>query len=80
MGAFSVTIHGAKKHVEKFAAEHDEYNKIMVQILADRLVEAFAECLHEQVRKKYWGYGKDENLTNEELIREGYKGIRPAPG
>jgi 5-methyltetrahydrofolate--homocysteine methyltransferase len=79
-GAFAVTIHGAKKWVEKFAAENDEYNKIMVQILADRFVEAFAECLHEKVRKEYWGYAKDENLTNEELIKEGYKGIRPAPG
>jgi len=80
MGAFAVTIHGAKKWVEKFAAENDEYNKIMVQILADRFVEAFAECLHEKVRKEYWGYGKDEDLTNEQLIKEEYKGIRPAPG
>lgn len=80
MGAFAVTIHGAKKHVERFAAEHDEYNKIMVQILADRFVEAFAECLHEKVRKEYWGYDKDEQLSNEQLIREEYKGIRPAPG
>ena len=80
MGAFAVTIHGASDRVKKFAAEHDEYNKIMVQILADRFVEAFAECLHEKVRKEYWGYAKDENLTNEQLIREEYKGIRPAPG
>lgn len=80
MGAFAVTIHGAKQHVERFAAEHDEYNKIMVQILADRFVEAFAEYLHECTRKEYWGYAKDEKLTNEELIREKYKGIRPAPG
>lgn len=80
MGAFAVTIHGAKKHVEKFAAEQDEYNKIMVQILADRFVEAFAECLHEQTRREYWGYAKDEALSSEELIREEYKGIRPAPG
>ncbi len=80
MGSFAVTIHGAKKHIDKFAGEFDEYNKIMVQILADRFVEAFAECLHEKVRKEYWGYAKDENLTNEELIREGYNGIRPAPG
>ena len=80
MGAFSVSVFGAKKHVDKFAAEHDEYNKIMVQILADRLVEAFAECLHEKVRKEYWGYNKNENLTNEQLIKEQYKGIRPAPG
>ncbi len=79
-GAFAVTIHGAKKHVEKFAAEHDEYNKIMVQILADRFVEAFAECLHEKVRKEYWGYAKDENFSGNELIKEAYKGIRPAPG
>ena len=80
MGAFAVTVHGAKKQVEKFAAEHDEYNKIMVQILADRFVEAFAECLHEKTRKEYWGYAADEKLSNEELIKEEYKGIRPAPG
>lgn len=80
MGAFAVTIHGAKKWIDKFISEHDEYNKILVQILADRFVEAFAECLHEQVRKEHWGYAKDETLTNEELIKEQYKGIRPAPG
>jgi len=80
IGAFAVSIFGARKHVDKFAAEHDEYNKIMVQILADRLVEAFAECLHEKTRKEFWGYAKDENLSNEELIKENYKGIRPAPG
>lgn len=80
MGAFAVTIHGAKKHIDRFAADHDEYNKILVQILADRFVEAFAECLHEKVRKEYWGYDKKEKLTNEELIKEKYKGIRPAPG
>ncbi|MBM3416830.1 MAG: methionine synthase [Bacteroidetes bacterium] len=80
MGAFAVTIHGAKKHIGKFAGEHDDYNKILVQVLADRFVEAFAECLHEKVRKEYWGYAKDENLTNEQLIKEEYKGIRPAPG
>ncbi|HEV7333455.1 MAG TPA: methionine synthase [Flavisolibacter sp.] len=80
MGAFAVTIHGAREHIDRFAAEHDEYNKIMVQILADRFVEAFAECLHEKVRKEHWGYAKDENLSNEDLIKEQYKGIRPAPG
>ena len=64
----------------KFAAEQDEYNKIMVQILADRFVEAFAECLHQKVRKEFWGYAKNESLTSEQLIKEGYKGIRPAPG
>ncbi len=80
MGAFAVSVFGAKKHVEKFVAEHDEYNKIMVQILADRFVEAFAECLHEKTRKEYWGYSKNETLTSEQLIKEKYKGIRPAPG
>jgi 5-methyltetrahydrofolate--homocysteine methyltransferase len=80
MGAFAVTIQGARQHIDRFAAENDEYNKIMVQILADRFVEAFAECLHEAVRKEYWGNAKDENLSNAELIREGYQGIRPAPG
>jgi 5-methyltetrahydrofolate--homocysteine methyltransferase len=80
IGAFSVSVFGASKWVKKFADEHDEYNKIMVQILADRLVEAFAECLHEKTRKEYWGYAKDEDLGNEELIKENYKGIRPAPG
>ncbi len=80
IGSFAVSVFGAKKYVEKFANEHDEYNKIMVQVLADRFVEAFAECLHEKVRKEYWGYAKDENLSDEQLIKEEYKGIRPAPG
>jgi 5-methyltetrahydrofolate--homocysteine methyltransferase len=80
MGAFAVTIQGAQPWIKKFADEHDEYNKIMVQILADRFVEAFAECLHEQVRKNYWGYEKNESLSNEQLIKEEYHGIRPAPG
>jgi 5-methyltetrahydrofolate--homocysteine methyltransferase len=80
MGAFAVTIHGAKKHIDRFNADHDDYNKILVQVLADRFVEAFAECLHEQTRKEYWGYEKNEKLTNEQMIREEYKGIRPAPG
>ncbi|MFL5787952.1 MAG: methionine synthase [Flavisolibacter sp.] len=80
IGAFAVTIHGAREHIDKFAKENDEYNKILVQILSDRFVEAFAECLHQQVRKIYWGYEKEESLTNDQLIREEYKGIRPAPG
>lgn len=80
MGSFAVTIHGAKKHIDRFAKEQDEYNKILVQVLADRFVEAFAEYLHEQVRKEYWGYERNESLTNEQLIHEEYKGIRPAPG
>jgi 5-methyltetrahydrofolate--homocysteine methyltransferase len=80
MGAFAVSIHGAREHIDRFASQHDEYNKILVQILADRFVEAFAECLHEQVRREYWGYEKNESLTSEQLIKEQYKGIRPAPG
>ncbi|HEX2606455.1 MAG TPA: vitamin B12 dependent-methionine synthase activation domain-containing protein, partial [Flavisolibacter sp.] len=80
MGAFAVTIHGARQHIDRYIAENDEYNKILVQILADRFVEAFAECLHHQVRTEHWGYDKDETLSNEELIKEQYKGIRPAPG
>lgn len=80
MGAFAVTIKGAKEHIDRFAADHDEYNKILVQVLADRFVEAFAECLHEKTRKEFWGYAKEENLSNRQLIKEEYKGIRPAPG
>lgn len=80
MGAFAVTIHGARKHIDQFAADNDDYNKILVQILADRFVEAFAECLHEEVRKEHWGYEKSEVLTNEQMIREEYNGVRPAPG
>jgi 5-methyltetrahydrofolate--homocysteine methyltransferase len=80
MGAFAVTISGVRQHIEKFAKDNDDYNKIMVQILADRMVEAFAECLHQKVRKEYWGYDKSETLSNEELIHEKYNGIRPAPG
>ncbi len=80
MGAFAVSIAGADKYIKKFAEENDDYNKILVQILGDRMVEAFAECMHQQVRKVHWGYDKDETLSNEELIREKYRGIRPAPG
>jgi 5-methyltetrahydrofolate--homocysteine methyltransferase len=80
MGAFAVTIHGAQQWIKKFADEHDEYNKILVQILADRFVEAFAECLHQKARKEYWGYETGETLSNEQLIKEEYNGIRPAPG
>ncbi|HEY6503190.1 MAG TPA: methionine synthase [Chitinophagaceae bacterium] len=80
IGAFSVTIQGIESHIKKFEAAHDDYNKITLQALADRLAEAFAELLHEKVRKEYWGYVKDENLSNEDLIKEQYVGIRPAPG
>lgn len=80
LGAFSVTITGLEEQIKKFEAQHDDYNKIMLQALADRLAEAFAEYLHEKVRKAYWGYQPAETLTNEELIEEKYLGIRPAPG
>jgi 5-methyltetrahydrofolate--homocysteine methyltransferase len=80
IGAFAVTIQGLEKWISKFEADHDDYNKIMLQALADRLAEAFAEYLHEKVRKQYWGYQKEETLSNEQLIREEYVGIRPAPG
>lgn len=80
IGAFSVTIHGIDAPIKKFEAAHDDYNKIMLQALADRLAEAFAEYLHAQVRTKWWGYVKEEKLSNEELIKEKYVGIRPAPG
>lgn len=80
IGAFSVTIKGIEIHIKNFEAALDDYNKIMLQALADRLAEAFAECLHEKVRKEYWAYVKDESLSNEQLIKEEYIGIRPAPG
>jgi 5-methyltetrahydrofolate--homocysteine methyltransferase len=80
LGAFSVTIKGIEPHIKKFEAAHDDYNKIMLQALADRLAEAFAEWLHQKIRLHEWGYEKEELLTNEQLIREQYNGIRPAPG
>jgi 5-methyltetrahydrofolate--homocysteine methyltransferase len=80
MGAFSVTIEGIEKHIKRFEDNLDDYNKIILQALADRLAEAFAELLHQKTRIEYWGYAKEEQLSNEELIKEGYQGIRPAPG
>jgi 5-methyltetrahydrofolate--homocysteine methyltransferase len=80
MGAFAVTIQGIEPHLKKFVENLDDYNKIMLQVLADRLAEAFAERLHERVRKEFWGYANEEHLNNEELIKESYSGIRPAPG
>ena len=81
IGAFAVTTGiGIEKHVKRFEAEHDDYNAIMLKALADRLAEAFAECMHQRVRKEFWAYAKDETLVNEELISEKYQGIRPAPG
>ncbi len=80
LGAFAVTIHGIEKHIKTFEENHDDYNKIILQALADRLAEAFAEYLHAQTRTQYWGYSKEEQLDNEALIKEEYVGIRPAPG
>lgn len=81
MGAFAVTG-GLEEDAlaEAYDKQHDDYNKIMIKALADRLAEGFAEYLHEQVRKVHWGFAENENLSNEELIRENYQGIRPAPG
>ena len=81
MGCFCVsTGFGTAEVATKFESENDDYNSIMIKALADRLAEAFAEYLHEQVRKIHWGYVSNENLSNDELIKEDYKGIRPAPG
>jgi 5-methyltetrahydrofolate--homocysteine methyltransferase len=81
IGMFAVTAgEGIEILVEQFEKDHDDYNSIMVKAIADRLAEAFAEHLHELVRKKYWGYAVEENLSNEELVKEKYIGIRPAPG
>jgi 5-methyltetrahydrofolate--homocysteine methyltransferase len=80
IGAFAVTIDGIEPHIKAFEASFDDYNKIMLQALADRFAEAFAECLHLKTRKEYWGYATEEHLTNDELIHEKYLGIRPAPG
>lgn len=81
IGFFAVTAGiGIEKLVETYEKDHDDYNSIMVKAIADRLAEAFAELMHERVRKEFWGYAPDENLTNEELIKEKYIGIRPAPG
>ncbi len=80
IGGFAVTAGiGIEALCERFEKDHDDYNSIMAKALADRLAEAFAEWLHREARKE-WGYGKDENLSNEQLIREEYRGIRPAPG
>jgi 5-methyltetrahydrofolate--homocysteine methyltransferase len=80
MGAFAVTSGiGLKELCDRFRAEHDDYNAIMAEALADRLAEAFAECLHKRVRDE-WGYGRDESLSTDDLIHEKYRGIRPAPG
>jgi 5-methyltetrahydrofolate--homocysteine methyltransferase len=71
---------GVEEAVRAFEAKHDDYSAIMFKALADRLAEAFTELLHERVRKEYWGYAPDEKLSNDELLAEKYRGIRPAPG
>jgi 5-methyltetrahydrofolate--homocysteine methyltransferase len=81
LGAFALTAgQGIEEPLRRFEAAHDDYSAIMLKVLADRLAEAFAERLHERVRREFWGYAPDEKLGNDQLIREEYRGIRPAPG
>ncbi len=81
VGAFAVTTGiGIDEHVQRFEADHDDYSSILLKALADRLAEAFAERMHERVRKEFWAYAADEALGNDDLIKESYQGIRPAPG
>ncbi|KQM22151.1 methionine synthase [Novosphingobium sp. Leaf2] len=80
LGGFAVAIHGIEPHLARFQAVHDDYSDILLKALADRFAEAFAERLHQHVRTTLWGYAPGEQLTNEALIREEYRGIRPAPG
>ena len=80
LGTFCVSIFGADELAQSFKDKGDDYSAIMVQAIADRFAEAFAEYLHKEVRVNHWGYGKEENLSNGELIKESYNGIRPAPG
>ena len=81
IGAFAVTAGiGIDAHIERFQKDYDDYSAILLKALADRLAEAFAECLHQRVRREHWGYAPDESLENNALIAEEYRGIRPAPG
>jgi 5-methyltetrahydrofolate--homocysteine methyltransferase len=80
IGGFAVTIFGAEELAKQFEKDHDDYNSIMIKAIADRFAEAFAERMHQRVRKEFWGYAKGEHFSNEDLIREKYQGIRPAPG
>jgi len=80
IGGFAVSIHGIEPHLARFKNAIDDYSDILLKALADRLAEAFAERLHHYVRTALWGYAEGEQLTNEALIREQYRGIRPAPG
>ena len=81
IGTFAVTSgHGLKNIVDEFESQQDDYNAIMVKILADRLAEALAERLHQRVRREFWGYSLNKEINIQELINEQYQGIRPAPG
>jgi 5-methyltetrahydrofolate--homocysteine methyltransferase len=81
LGGFAVSTGlGLEPIVEAFEAQHDDYQSIMAKALADRLAESFAEVLHQKVRTEFWGYATEDHLSNEDLIREKYQGIRPAPG
>lgn len=80
LGMFAVACFGCDKLVDMYEAEHDDYNKIMSQALADRFVEAFAEYLHREIRTESWGYAPEENLDTEDMLKIKYEGIRPAPG
>lgn len=79
-GGFAVSIFGAKEIAEKYEADHDDYSSIMIKSIADRFAEALAEMMHQKVRKEIWGYDAEESLDNDSLIKEKYRGIRPAPG
>jgi len=81
IGGFAVTTgHGIEEHIKRFEADHDDYSAILLKVLADRLAESFAEHLHQRVRAEFWAYATEEKLDNDALIREQYRGIRPAPG
>ena len=81
LGFFAVTAGlGIEEHIKKFEANHDDYQAIMLKVMADRLAEAFAEKLHEMVRKELWGYAPNEDIPMSQILREKYRGIRPAPG
>lgn len=80
IGGFAVTAGIGIEKLAEFEKEHDDYNSILLKAMADRLAEALAELMHQRIRKEFWGYAKDESLTNQDLIDEKYQGIRPAPG
>src|SRR5258706_3836572 len=80
IGAFAVAVGGLEAKLTQFEAQHDDYSAIMLKVLADRLAEAFAEHLHERVRREFWGYAPEEKLGSAQLIAEAYRGVRPAPG